>query len=473
MLKEFKKIDYVLLLLCVLLFLIFINYLVVSITTLYYPYDVDYSEGFILFSSLKFLHDEILYQEINLPPFSIINYTPLFFVINGLTIIIFGTNLFSARIISFVVSLAIAYMVYLIVYEYSKKKFLGIVSSLLFFSSFVTFFIGSLARVDVLAAFFSILGIYFMAKHDKSRYLILAIGSFILSLLTKQTFIAAPIASFFYLLFNDRKKSLKFLAGFLLPTLFIIFLINYSTNDQFLLHMLSYNVGFLTFDYNLFMYIFLSNLIILCISIYYFKISRNLLSLYFIFSLIIILLQLFRPGGSTYYFFELTIITSAIAGLLVNHFKSQPDKKIFLIFIIFLQLILFIQRDPRALFFIFKPNDYPPLVNLVIDEKISSYVKNSTGNVMIEHATFARLNGKEVPPEVSSLYELQKNNMLQETEILEFLKDRNYSLIIYYSRFNLIQGLGDNIKNNYKLIDELNWKSLEGVNWVWRVYEKK
>lgn len=472
MLKEFKKIDCILLLFCVFLFFIFVNYLAVSITTLYYPYDVDYSEGFTLASSLKFLHDKILYQEINLPPFSIINYTPLFFILNALTVIIFGESLFSARIISFVASLAIAYLIYLIVYEYSKKKFLGLLSSLLFFSSFVTFFIDSLAKVDVLAAFFSIVGIYFMTKHNKKWYLILAIIFFILSALTKQTFIAAPIASFFYLLLSDRKKSLKFLTGFLLPTLFILFLINYSTNGQFLLHTFSYNVGLLSFDYNLFMYLFLSNLIILCVSIYYFKISKNLFSLYFIFSLIILLLQLFRAGGSIYYFFELTIITTILTGFLMSRFESQPDKKLFLIFIIFLQLILFIQRDPRVMLFIFKPNDYPPLVNLATDEKISSYVQNSTGNVLVEHAMFAKINSKDILLQPSSVYELEKSKILNSSEILRFIENKNCTLIAFYSRFNLIEGLKDYVEKNYKLVDELNWKSLESVSWTWKIYKK-
>ncbi len=474
MLKRLLKKEVISPFLMILLLFIFINYLASSLSTLFYPYDVDYSEGFILTPSIRLLNRKNLYQDVNISPFSIINYTPIFFFVNSFTMILFGENLFSAKLISFISSIAIGYLIYLIVYKQSKKKFISIVSSLIFFSSFVTFFAGPLAKVDLLAALFSILGIYFIGQHKKRKNFFLAIIFFILSVFTKQTFIAAPIASFIYLLTEDRKKGLRFLSFFVLSTLVISFLINTLSQGQFFLHLIKYSVGVLTFDYNLFNYLFLANLIILCVAIFYFfRKPKTLLSLYFVLSLIIVIIELMRAGGSIYYFFELTIITSILTGLLLNDFRSNPDRKFFLIFIIFLQLILFIQADSRILLFIFKPNDYPPLVNQVTDGRISTYVKNSTGNVLVEHATFARLNGKKIPPEPSSVYELEKNNILDSSEVMKFYENQDYSLIIYYSRLNLVQGLRDYIEKNYELIDKLNWRSLEGVDWSWKVYEKK
>jgi len=472
MLEKLHKKYTILLLLVILLLFIFINYLAMSITTLFYPYDADYSEGFILTKSIRLLEGKNVYQDINLPPFSIINYPPIFFLVNSFTMKLFGENLFSARLISFTSSILIGYLIYLIVYKESRNRTISVISSLLFFSSFVTFFISPLARVDVLAALFAVLGIYCMTKYKKRKYLFLAIIFFILSVLTKQTYIAAPVASFFYLLLNDRKMSWKFLIGFILPCILIIILINFLTDGQFLLHLIRYNIGIITFDYNLFNYLFFTNFIVLCLSVYFFKKSKNLFSLYFTFSLIILILQFFRAGGSAYYFFELTIITSILTGFLLNYFRFNPNNQLFLIFIIFLQLILFIQRDTRVLLFIFKPNDYPPLVNLVTDEKISSYAQNSTGNVLVEHATFARINNKEISIEPSSVYELEKNKILGSSEILRFIKSKNCTLIAFYSRFNLIEGLRDYIEKNYRLTDELNWESLESVSWTWKIYKK-
>jgi hypothetical protein len=109
---------------------------------------------------------------------------------------------------------------------------------------------------------------------------------------------------------------------------------------------------------------------------------------------------------------------------------------------------------------------------MVVDKKISSYVQNSTGKVLVEHATYARLNGKEIPPEASSVFELEKNKIINPSDVLRFYKNQNYSLVIYYSRFTLIDGLKDYIEKNYEFIDSIKWKSLESVDRTWLIYRK-
>jgi hypothetical protein len=384
--------------------------------------------------------------------------------------ILFGENLFSARIISFTSSMIIGILIFLIVYKITRDKFLGIISSFLFFSSFITFYLSSLARVEALAALFSILGIYFITRHKKKLNIFLATIFFTLSIFTKQTYIAAPLASFIYLFLKDRKNSFKFLLTFLVSSASIFFLMDFLSNGQFFLHILKYNVGVLKFDYNLLFLLVQKNLIFLLIGFLYFLKKRSdLFSIYFIISLLIFVARFMRIGGSIYYFFELTIVTSIITCLFLKKYIQHEH---FLLIIVLFQLILFIQSDPREIFFILQPDKYPPLVNLPTDEKISHYIQNSPSKVLVEHASFNLMNGKEVPPDSFSVYELERNNILNKTKVLEFYKSQNYSFVIFYSRFVLIEGLRDYIEKNYELVDKVEWQSLEYVNRMWLIYRR-
>jgi hypothetical protein len=82
------------------------------------------------------------------------------------------------------------------------------------------------------------------------------------------------------------------------------------------------------------------------------------------------------------------------------------------------------------------------------------------------------MNGKEVPPDSFSVYELERNNILNKTKVLEFYKSQNYSFVIFYSRFVLIEGLRDYIEKNYELVDKVEWQSLEYVNRMWLIYRR-
>ena len=455
---------------------IFFNFLILSLTILSYPYDLDITEGFLLIPSIKILQGKGLYTNIHSPPYYFIEkYPPIFYSFNTLTIIFFGTNLFSARIISFVASLLIGLVILLIMKKKTNNELLQLSAFLFFFSSYVIIQIATQVRVDALGSLFSLLGIYFIMDYKKKKNFYLAIVFFLASIFTKQTFLAASLASFLYIFMEDKKKSIKFFTFIIISTIAFFLLINFLSNGQFIFHVLKSSAGIIEPSIQFLFSRLSGSLIIICIGIYFFlKNRKDILSLYFLFSLIILVVQFTRTGAWINYLFELTAITSIFPFLLIKNINLKTGK-VFIIFLVILQIFIFVKNDPRSMSFIIWPNSYTPNINVNSDEKISSYVKNSTGNILVEHATFAIINKKEIPPELWSIIELEQLNIINNSEIINFVKNQNYSMIIYYKKDRVpqIKDLNEYILKNYKLIDEIPWVDQAFHNETWKVYSMK
>lgn len=481
-LEELKKPENLFL---IFLVFVFFNFLAVCLVTLSYPYDVDYSEGFIISPTIRLLEGKPLYHNItsSLNPYSPVKYPPFFYLVNALTMLILGKNLLSARIISFLSSLGISALIFLLIKRKTNKNKLGVIASLLFLSSHVVFWLAPQARMDALAAFLSLTGVYLVLK--KKRYYSLI--PFSLALLTKQSYISAPIACSVYFFLNEEdktkglKKSLKFLGLLTLIVSSAFLLTDFLSNGRFIKHLTVYSQGIFFWNArkglklenfgNLFRSL-RSLFLVLLISVYYFyKNPKKLLPLYLLFSLSFSIFKFLRLGGWVYYFFEFSMVASILTCLWLNEF-DKPLEKSFLFLLLFLQILVFASSDPRILYFTLEPQNYPPLVNRKADRLISSYVQNSTGKVWIEHASYARANGKEVGPEPWSMVELQRSGFFNRSEFLGFMREQNYSRVIYYSRLKRLPGFESYLRKNYRKIDQVGWIDLAFHNRTWSVYER-
>lgn len=260
------------------LFFVFLNYLAISLSNLFYPYGVEQTEWDIFYITFYFLKNPAyLYHNIYQYPFYVTSdHPPIFHLATASLSLIMKNILFSGRLVSFISALLIGFLIYKIVETRCRSKVIGLISSLLFFSSYVIFLWGSIFRVDMLGAMLNLMGIYFILNYRKGKNFYLAIICFILAVYTKWPFIIAAVGTLIYFFIKDRKTALRFLLFFSLPTVSIFIILNILTGGQLYLHTIAYNMR-VPFAYSdLALNFIKTNFVFLILSFFYiFKKKRN------------------------------------------------------------------------------------------------------------------------------------------------------------------------------------------------------
>ncbi|PYQ09199.1 MAG: hypothetical protein DMH00_13440, partial [Acidobacteria bacterium] len=162
-------------------------YLVVALSRLFYPFDLEFMEGGLLHQVRRVVSGEGLY----VPPslgYTAFPYPPLYFYAAAAVATLTRLGFAPLRIISFAASLGSLVLIYRFVRRETESAFCGILSASLFAA---TFRIGGasfdLARVDSLFLFLLLAGVYVLRK-SSSRPSACAAGLLMgLSFLTKQT----------------------------------------------------------------------------------------------------------------------------------------------------------------------------------------------------------------------------------------------------------------------------------------------
>lgn len=455
------------------LFFLFLNFLLISLSRLFYPYGIEQTEWDIFYLTFYFMKNPAyLYHDIYQYPFYVIgDNPPLFHLSTALFSLITKDVLFSGRTISFISTLLSGFLIYKIVEAKCKSKLIGLASSMLFFSSYVIFLWGSLFRVDMLGVMLNLMGINFILNYRKGKNLYLAIICFILATYTKWPFIIAAIATSIYLLIDDRKKGFKFLLLFSISVTSIFILLNILTGWQFYLHIFAYKVG-TPFAYSDLALNFIeTNFIFLIFSFFYiFRKKEKLLGVYLVLTLAVGLLGTFRIGGYINYLIEPVAITCILVGLLLGELKKKNGIFILLLFLIIIQLSIEIYYNNYLLFTIANPK-YLPIKNLEPDKEVLSYIKNSQGNIYVESQIHSVLAGKEPSVQLWTLWEI--NDFLNKTKFFDYFKNQNYTMMIINGNFYLFPELNDYLHNNYNLVKRIVWYDNNYNELDWEVYMRK
>jgi len=225
----------------VLLSVFFVYFLWHSLAVVLYPVWLDESEGYMLNSAVQFLEGGILYSDVNLPGSLPNPYPPLFTVFSAFLMLLRGKGLLAGRLLSLFASLLCGFLLFRIMRLLRVGFVRALVFSLLFYTSRFIFLWSPLFRVDMLALFFSLCGIYFVLWRGGG--LVSSVFFFVLAFYTKQSFIAAPLAVFLYCLLHNRRLGLKFFLIFLFSCMAVFILINQMTSGQFFLNIVSYNLN--------------------------------------------------------------------------------------------------------------------------------------------------------------------------------------------------------------------------------------
>jgi hypothetical protein len=218
-----------------------------SVITIRFPFGADYGEAPLMDQVNRIENRQTLYKSnINQPPYIIANYPPLYPSWVAATNSILKIPLFqSGRITSLFFSLVSGYIIALFAFRITENKWFGVFSAALFWGHPYVMHWSSLARVDLMALAFSLLGLWVLYRYRESGSgLVLAGICFLASAFTRQTYLlSGPLAGFVWLWHGHRKRALIFLSSFGIAGLLIFGMINAITQGGFYMNIVVANIN--------------------------------------------------------------------------------------------------------------------------------------------------------------------------------------------------------------------------------------
>lgn len=458
---ELVWIFLVILLLLTLIFSMF-YFMYHSASTILFPFDIDYGEGITLFFATMFFQGENIYTDVSSYPLIPCLYTPVYPLLSAILIPVLGKSFISGRLISLMASLLIGVIIYKMVKIKTGNFSASLISSLVFFSFPHVVFWCSLFRVDTLAALFNLSGIYLFYKYRNTRGVYIVPFLFVLAIYTKQPSIILPVVTFTYLFIRGEKKlSLNLAAIFLAVSVVLSLIIDHITIGQFYLNIIRYNTlqFSITRAIDMDLHFALEYPFILSFVLaYLFRSRLTLLNVYLITSLIYSGLIVGRVGSNFNYFLEPMTLMCITLGLFLNkwginlgNLKNEIKIKHSYSHVLIIALLM-----AQILLSVFSSSLYT-MPSKGAGERISTYVANSKGNVLIEDVGFALINNKEALIDSALMYELERKGIWNSSQLVEDCEAKKFSLIIYYWRFNQFQELIKCIDENYEKVDEINY----------------
>lgn len=337
-----------------------------SINTVRFPYGADYGEAPLMDQVRRIENRGTLYKSnINDPPYVIANYPPLYASWVAATNFILHIPLFQAgRITSIFFSLVSGVIIGLFTFHLTGNKLFGVFGAALFWGQPFALIWSSLARVDLMALAFSLLGLWVLYRYrDSTSAILLACICFLVSAFTRQTYLlSAPLAGFVWLWHCNRKRALLFLLIFGSAGLLISGMINAITHGGFLTNIVMANINRYDFIYGLSLIrqlfyiwpiILISTAVVICLTV----VSRikmlpadpeQTLQQPFIFyglvfytlGALIIALTIGKIGSNVNYFLELIAVCAIWSGIILKLISDQKKSIKWALFgLIFIQSV--------------------------------------------------------------------------------------------------------------------------------------
>lgn len=223
-------------------------FLIHGLIVLGFGYPLDYGEGPMLNQALRMTQGQPLYPaDITTPPYFISNYPPVYILINAFIIWIFGPSLLIGRLIAFLSTIGTAIIIALLINHFNPKQEIlpGFVGASLFLIIPYVLQWSAYFRIDMLALFFSVTGLYFVVgKHNENRSILLAALFFLLAAYTRQSYgLAGPLSAVIWVWIKNRSQAIKLLLIYAIAGLLIFGLLQLLSKGGFYFHILAANVN--------------------------------------------------------------------------------------------------------------------------------------------------------------------------------------------------------------------------------------
>ncbi|MCD4781345.1 MAG: glycosyltransferase family 39 protein [Candidatus Omnitrophica bacterium] len=501
-----------------------------------FPYDVNGGEGLVFQSAYAMSQGVPVFTPLNQEPFFVMNYPALYAFLLSLLIRLFGPQLILGRLISIIAAVLSAYAIGRFVYARSKNNMAALFSAFLFVSSGWVHIWSVLVRVDMLAVMFSVWGLVLFIEGDTQnnmKKICLAAGLFIAALFSRQSSIAAPFSCLallacrqpngirFNVSWNDENlKKIMILLSVLTGlgvSLVIGMLI--MTKGQFVYHITRYTLGAFQWDrYFDWMGRFIAShgfVFLLSLGLIFYhglKRSWRLEHFFFIFACAITVTA-GKDGSSLNYFLEIWAAICILTGCALSQTLALDNEtlipiplnndqnqfcfsrrfsenirikieqfingfgikngliKIAISLCLLLQLgMLFIKVDRTV------PDEY----NKKIAQQLNQLVHDAPGEVLLEYAGYAAINGKLSLYSPFAMTELSDRGHWDQSLLINDIVSQRFDLIvlsdigIHYQSWT--EEIVQAVRAHYDLVEKKDFFNLSTdrqMMTLFYVYKKK
>ncbi|MBN1954593.1 MAG: hypothetical protein JW900_06030 [Anaerolineae bacterium] len=472
--------------LAVLALVVFVGYLVVygvyAVALFRWPYDYDQGEGFELYDAVLYSQGEWPYRDNAEFPFYASNYPPLFHLLIVPLLPLLGVRLVAGRLVSFAATLVTAGVIAAVVRRESRGWLLPLLAGLAFLASNIVYQVGPLCRLHTTMVMFEVLAVAVIAgfEHPQrgTRNLLLGLFFLLCAGYTKQLAVFTVAAAIGYVFLRDMRRGVLAGLGLAVVAGGLFLLIDWATEGQWMLNIIHANVN--EFDYHQTVaflrqwFLWHPVLILLAGGLAVYELFWERLSVYTIWFVFAVGMGLLsgKWGAGPAYFITSIAAVCILAGRALARLELALPRRWPRVApaVPLLVPLLFLVQSTRTLhlptsgplfgplaqvlgvadrrvegdcatFDYYDSGGYTQLGHLltpadyVAGEQILAYARQADGLPFSEEAAFSLLANHPVITNPTQLLNLDKNGLLDSTEIVRRIEAQEFGVVIFRAQF--------------------------------------
>jgi hypothetical protein len=412
---------------CLIAFSIFNLSIILRMLT--WPYSFEYDEAAIYATNFTYL-----YKSMATYPYLISYYPPMFYLLSeGLNSVVHIQPYFAERALNLLALIADSILIYLVTKRIiGKRTTVTIIAPLLFLSSYFTLLFGVSAGPIILELLFDLIAIYLVIDYKDNRRLVCSSTFLTFSLLSRQTAVFIFFAIALYLFINKKRKdALLFTGSYLLMAIPVLLLIDLATGGRFFLSVfiLLSMAPFSSVSITHLLEAFLQEswtLPLLIFALYWTEKNKKSLMTICTAVSVLYVISAAKASANIYYFlvfFAFLCITST-AGIEAMLARKQA-KYTFPIVYLLITLVFIGISMPVA----YLSSPYLPYFKSSVNTEVGIYLRNITGNILVEDPAVAIAANKAVVFEPSMFWVLQNEHLWNDTEIVSSIQAKKFGAI--------------------------------------------
>ncbi|GAB4557675.1 MAG: hypothetical protein Kow0047_02170 [Anaerolineae bacterium] len=207
-----------------------------------FPFALDYGEAPLMDQAIRIARGEPLYpHRLDTPPYVVSNYTPLYpILLSAIAGMRPDQLLSSGRMLSVLGFVMAAVFLARWAHQVTKSQTVSWLAALFFLGNAAVAYWGALARVDMLALGFSLLGVWLVAASDRrASYSVLGLLALLAAVMTKQSYVLAATAAAIVHVYQHVKSLHKVIAyalGYVVGVTGLFATLELTTSGGFTLH---------------------------------------------------------------------------------------------------------------------------------------------------------------------------------------------------------------------------------------------